>query len=192
MACAAADGAVRIVKLSQSYNDVQNSDHPELVLTATIGDDIASSDKAATSALSWVEVPQKGRILVHCKPGRVFLWCETSSDIGWSGSRSFTLETQKLSVGSSSLHPPSGIQYIPRKDLLVLTLFDGSFHIIYNFSSEPSLTPPSSDDLVTSESLSRAVRAVFSQAEDDVDFDVMNRITGFTSYDGFGTFIWVQ
>lgn len=73
-----------------------------------------------------------------------------------------------------------------------MTLFDGSFHVIYNLSGEPTMTPQAGDIVVTSEKLSQAVRSVFVQTEDDVDSGDMNRITGLTSYDGSSTFIWIQ
>ncbi|KAG6878555.1 hypothetical protein C0992_007917 [Termitomyces sp. T32_za158] len=117
---------------------------------------------------------------------------DKTSVTGWLGLRSFRLKTQKLSVGSSALHPASGIQYISRRDILVLTLFDGSFHVIYNLSGEPTVNPQANDIVVTSEKLSQAARSVFVQTENNVDFGDMNRITGLTSYDGSATFIWMQ
>ncbi|KAG6864726.1 hypothetical protein C0991_007644 [Blastosporella zonata] len=79
-----------------------------------------------------------------------------------------------------------------QQDIIVLTLFDGSFHVVYNVSGEPTMTPPTEDTLVTSEKLSRTVRSVFARSEQDVDYGDMNRITGLTSYDGSSTFIWIQ
>lgn len=130
------------------------------------------------------------RILVHCKPSVVYLWTSSS---GWSGYRSFVLKTQKLSTGSSSFHPASGLQYIRRMDKLIITLFDGSFHIIHNFSVEPSMTPLNSDDLVTSERLSLTIRSAFVQSEQgETDHSDVNRITGLASYDGSASFVWLH
>lgn len=120
------------------------------------------------------------------------LWCPPYPTLGWSGYRSFQLKTQKLSAGSSSLHPASAIQYIRRLDALVVTLFDGSFHVLHRLSTDPSLSPGSSEDLVISERISQAVRSVFVRSEQNVDFGAMNRITGLASYDGCATFIWLQ
>ncbi|KAG6888595.1 hypothetical protein C0995_007114 [Termitomyces sp. Mi166 len=176
-----------LVFLSEAH-----SDPPELSLTFDANEKISQPDKTSVTALSWTEVSHKRSILVYCKPGKLYLWRHSSSDLGWSGSRSYRLKTQKLSVGSSSLHPASGIQYINRQDILVLTLFDGSFHIVYNLSGEPTMTPPTDDNAVISEKLSQTVRSVFAQTENDVDSGDMNRITGLTSYDGSATFIWIQ
>ncbi|KAG6898898.1 hypothetical protein C0993_003000 [Termitomyces sp. T159_Od127] len=192
VASAAADGSVQIAKLTQSYNNETDLGPPELLLTFEASEKIVQPDKTGLTALSLVEVLRKKCILVCCKPGKVHLWCHSSSQLGWSGPRSYRLKTQKISVGSSALHPASGIQYISRQDILVLTLFDGSFHVIYNLSSEPTMIPQSDDIVVTSENLSQAVRSVFVQTENDVDFGDMNRITGLTSYDGSATFIWIQ
>ncbi|KAG5724095.1 Profilin-2, partial [Termitomyces sp. T112] len=192
VAYAAADGSVQRSKVTQSFSIEADLDPPELRLTFDASEKISLPDKTSVTALSWVEIPHERRVLVYCKPGKVFLWCHSSSNLGWSGSLSYRLKTQKLSVGSSSLHPASGIQYIARQDLLILTLFDGSFHVIYNLSGEPTMTPPMNDTLVTSEKLSQAVRSVFVQTENDVDSCDMNRVTGLTSYDGSSTFIWVQ
>lgn len=127
---------------------------------------------------------------MHCKPGVVYLWSLSS---GWTGYRSFMLKTQKLSTGSSSFHTTSGIQYIRRLDKLILTLSDGSFHVIHNFSTEPSITPLTSDDPVTSERLSLTIRSAFVQSEQgDVDYSDVNRITGLASYDASASFIWLH
>ena len=132
------------------------------------------------------------RVLVHCKPGILHLWCEPSPYLGWSGYHSFRLPTFKLSTGSSSFHPASGLQYIRRKDVLILTLFDGSFHVIHNFSWEPSFVPAAGAEFLTSERLSITIRSAFRQAEQNVRYDDVNRITGLESYDGSATFFWIQ
>lgn len=132
------------------------------------------------------------RVLVHCKPGIIHLWCPPSHSIPWSGYRSFLLQTQKLSIGSSALHPASGIQYIRRLDTLVVTLFDGSFHVVHNISNDPSMTPGNPEVPVTSERLSMVVRSTFVQSEQHAEFSDVNRITGLMSYDGSATLFWIQ
>lgn len=166
-------------------------------------------DKTGVTALSWVESLGRGvspyrfsmlrvtltryqRVLAHCKPGVLHLWCEPSPSLGWSGYRSFRLPTVKLSTGSSSFHPASGLRYIRRKDVLILALFDGSFHVIHNFSREPSLVPAVDAESLTSERLSKTIRLAFSQVEQNVQYDDVNRITGLESYDGSATFFWIQ
>ncbi|KAG6909755.1 hypothetical protein DXG01_015471 [Tephrocybe rancida] len=176
----------------QSYDKDASPDPPELSVVCEASQKTTQPDNASITALLWVEVPRKGRVLVHCKPGRLNIWCHPTPDLGWSGFRSFRLQTQKLSVGSSSLHPASSIQYVVPEDIIILTLFDGSFHVVYDISGEPTMTPPTDDTLVSSESLSQAVRSVFVQSEQDVDTGDMNRITGLASYDSSSTFIWIQ
>ncbi|KAF8066594.1 transcription factor IIIC subunit delta N-term-domain-containing protein [Lyophyllum atratum] len=191
---AASDGTVGLVKVTQSLEEStsQNMTQTKLCLTVEPVARLCEPDNAGVTALSWIEIPYKGRILVHCKPGMLYLWSPPSPNIGWSGYRAFRLRTQKLSAGSSSLHPASGIEYIRRLDVLLLTLFDGSLHAFHSLSGEPSMTPKTTEDPVTSQSLSKAVRSVFVRSEQTVDFSVMNRITGLASYDGSATFIWIQ
>jgi general transcription factor 3C protein 4 len=71
-------------------------------------------------------------------------------------------------------------------------LFDGSFHVIHNFSREPSFVPAAGAEFLTSERLSMTIRSAFNQAEHNVQYDDVNRITGLESYDGSATFFWIQ
>jgi general transcription factor 3C polypeptide 4 len=76
--------------------------------------------------------------------------------------------------------------------VLILTLFDGSFHVIHNFSRQPSFVPDAATESLTSERLSMTIRSAFSQAEQGVQYDDVNRITGLESYDGSATLFWIQ
>ncbi len=93
-------------------------------------------------------------------------------------------------------YPPSGLIYSPEHDAIVLSLFDGSFHVIYNVSSSPTLTPSieaSEQHKVTSGALSMISRKVFSKVEGDVVPCVeMNRISGMVPYAGFPIVCWTQ
>lgn len=104
------------------------------------------------------------------------------------------LQTQKISRDSSALHPVSGVSYLPKFDALVVTLFDGSFHVVQNFSSAPeivsSVTAASGPGGLTSEALSRMSRTVFEHAEKGVDKSTTNRIYASSSYDGDAVFLW--
>lgn len=103
------------------------------------------------------------------------------------------LRTQKLSVGSSSLHPTSGIHYIRSEDVLVLSLFDGSFHVLHNVSSDPSWTSTIPNYSLTSEKLSAASRSVFSEVEQgEISYSDVNRICGMIPYDSSATILWVH
>lgn len=103
------------------------------------------------------------------------------------------LKTQKLSVGSSALHQVSGMHYVRRRDALVISLFDGSFHVVHNASSTPCLSSSDPDNILTTEKLSKMSRQVFNQAEhSNVDFFDVNRISGMMSYDTSSTLLWVH
>ncbi|KAG5645399.1 hypothetical protein DXG03_006352 [Asterophora parasitica] len=195
VAYAASDGTVGFFKVTQTFEQPSDQDTTTLRLTFNTEVRLHGPNITGVTGLSWVEIPDKRRILVYTKPGILYLWCPPSPNIGWTGYRSFRLQTQKLSVSSSALHPSSSVQYIRPLDALLLTLFDGSFHVFHNLSSEPSTTPrstPGFKEPVTSENLSNASRSIFIQSEEGVEFSDMNRITGLTSYDGSSTFIWIQ
>lgn len=75
------------------------------------------------------------------------------------------------------------------KDILIVTLADGSFHVVQNLSSFPSW----SEDVITSLQLSKVARSVFVEIQDgNVDSVDMNRITGATSFDGAFNLVWTQ
>lgn len=128
-------------------------------------------------------------ILIFTKPGRLLFWSSSTEDTGWSGLRTLTLRTQKIHKSSSALHPVTGLSYAARKDVLIVTLADGSFHVVRDVSSNPSW----SEDVVTSQQLSKVARSVFIETQDgDVDLVDMNRITGATSFDDAFSLVWAQ
>lgn len=100
------------------------------------------------------------------------------------------LRTQKRSVGSSALYLASGICYIPSRDLAIVSLSDGSFHVVHRLSVDPTLDPPTSE-AVSSDALSAASRAVFVHTEPEkMSLKDVDRINGMTSYDDSSTFMW--
>jgi len=125
-----------------------------------------------------------------CKPGIVSLWTSGSSNLGWSGTRSLPLESQKLSVGSSPLQPVSGLHYVPHEDALIISLFDGSLHLLHNLSSEPSWAP--SGEIFTSQNLSKTTRAAVIRTEPGKIKSIdVNRISGLVPY-GHATVLWAH
>lgn len=103
------------------------------------------------------------------------------------------LETQKNSIGSSSLYPVSGMTYIRSSDALVLCLFDGSFHVIHGISIDPSYFPSSPSSPLTGTNLSATVRSIFSQVEmGDIRSTDVNRTSGMMPYDNSSTVVWVH
>lgn len=138
-----------------------------------------------------VKLTSSQPILVYFKPGLVCLWSAPHSPGFWSGSLSFRVRTQKISASSSSLHPVSGVSYVEKYDMLVFSLQDGSFHVIYSLSAQPTLEPPN-DALATAESLSAMSRAVYTRSEEKpVRKTDMEAVNGMVSYDGGQTFTWV-
>ncbi|KAF4621633.1 hypothetical protein D9613_012593 [Agrocybe pediades] len=140
-------------------------------------------------------------ILVVSYPGLIKLWSAPSAESSeestphWTGARLLRLQTQKISLDSSAFHPVTGVAYLRKQDRLVITLFDGSFHVIRNFSSDPNWATRSAanigEDQLTSEGLSLVSRATSSKAEkEQVSRKDMLRIDGAVLYDN-NTFLWV-
>jgi hypothetical protein len=132
---------------------------------------------------------------VRATPGVVSLWSGVSPTLGWSGRRSLRLDTQKLSVGSSSLQPVSGLHYAQQEDALFVSLFDGSVHVINSLSEEPKLSNASQTlGDQTSEGLSDILRSTFVRSEKaKISKRDMNRVTGMIPCDDhYSVAVWVQ
>lgn len=143
-------------------------------------------------------LPPTQPILVTANPGMISLW--STPDAGdapyWTGHRSLRVKLQRTCTDSSPFHPVSGIAYIPTDDRLVVTLLDGSFHVVQDFSANPDWASKAVIDVegghLNSEALSRTSRAIFVDSEKgDVDRNDMVRIDGAVMYDGGATFLWV-
>lgn len=101
------------------------------------------------------------------------------------------LRTQKVSASTSPFYPITGIEYVEGRDLLLLSLFDGTFHVIHHVSLEPTMTPDETE--FTSEHMSSLARATFTRTEGGaVTKADMNRISGIVSYDGLSAVGWVH
>ena len=144
-------------------------------------------------------------ILVLSNPGVIKLWSPSSDNPpttdSWTGYRSLLIKSQKISVDSSAFHQVTGILYLQNQDVLLITLFDGSFHVICDLCRDPrwASTPAIQNydgeteyETLTSENLSKMSRSVFVKAEKgNVDRRDMVKINGVTSYDDASCFSWV-
>jgi hypothetical protein len=102
------------------------------------------------------------------------------------------LQTQKTSDDSSALHPASGIAYNSQHDALIISLFDGSFHVIQDIYTAPKYVPDGDTDL-TSKKLSLMARSIFLKVEGgDLQKTDVNRISGMISLDNGWTFVWIH
>ncbi|KAJ7498004.1 transcription factor IIIC subunit delta N-term-domain-containing protein [Mycena galericulata] len=198
LAYGAADGSVGLVKITQFLSSSSSAglfSHDYTIQTRVVICDPAVFQPNGTgiTALSWI-LPNGNMVLVRATPGVISLWSENSSTLGWSGRRSLRLFTQKLSVGSSSFHPVSGLHYVQQEDALLVSLFDGSVHVIHSVIKEPVLSGESrsSSDLTTG-ALSGLLRSTFIRTESQkiTDRDV-NRVSGMIPYDDFSVALWVQ
>jgi general transcription factor 3C polypeptide 4 len=74
----------------------------------------------------------------------------------------------------------------------VISLLDGSFHVIHSISAEPTWSPPPGSALST-ENLSAVSRAVFLQVEhEEMQHSDVNRIGGMLSFDDSATVLWLH
>lgn len=95
------------------------------------------------------------------------------------------------------LYPPSGLVYSPKYDALVMSLIDGSLHVIYDISSAPTTKPPvgltKNQPGLSSKDLSSISRGVFVQIEGGaISHAEMNRINGMVSFGGFPIICWAH
>ncbi|KAJ7308537.1 transcription factor IIIC subunit delta N-term-domain-containing protein [Mycena albidolilacea] len=199
LAFGAADGSVGSVKIIQTLSSAPSSSG--FCLDYTVETRVEKSDSTifpqhntGITALSWI-FPGENRVLVRTTPGVVSLWSGVSPTLGWSGRRSLRLDTQKLSVGSSSLQPVSGLHYAQQEDALFVSLFDGSVHVINSLSEEPKLSNASQTlGDQTSEGLSDILRSTFVRSEKaKISKRDMNRVSGMIPCDDhYSVAVWVQ
>ncbi|KAJ6551185.1 putative zinc-finger of transcription factor IIIC complex-domain-containing protein [Mycena capillaripes] len=198
VAYATDNGVVGVVQIRQTLENTSATSPFGLNLSIRVTIEsspfeICAPDQRPCSALEWIEI-SGSLILVYSKAGVVHLWRSSHSADGWSGLRTLPIaRTPNLSAGMSPFHPLSGMHYIRRRDVLMICLFDGSFHIIHNVSRDPSWTPSKPDDTISTQKLSVAARSLFSRVEPGpIDSELENRISGMVSYDGSATVTWVH
>ncbi|KAJ7249546.1 transcription factor IIIC subunit delta N-term-domain-containing protein [Mycena haematopus] len=198
LAFGTADGSVGSLKIIQTLSSAPSSSGFFLDYTietrVETSDSIFRPNNGGITALSWI-LPLGNRVLVRATPGIVSLWSGVSSTLGWSGFRSLRFSTQKLSVGSSSLQPVSGLHYAQKEDTLFVSLFDGSVHIINSLRDEPKLCNASHDfGEQTSEGLSGILRSTFVRSEKaKVSKRDVNRVSGMIPCAGdYSVVVWVQ
>ncbi|KAI0917842.1 hypothetical protein AcV5_002680 [Taiwanofungus camphoratus] len=197
LACGIADGSVVTVKVVQYLRLTPSA--IELTPKYSIEESFevqdicpCRSDGRGITGMRWICTTERNPILAIFKPGTVHLWSDSSVN-GWSGSRTLAIRAPKVSAGSSALCSVSGTAYVRRRDALVFSLSDGSFHVVHALSTAPSLDPSSSDSGLAAERLSLMGRSVFAKAESErMKYKDVNRINGMTAYSENGTFVWIH
>nr|GAT46332.1 predicted protein [Mycena chlorophos] len=184
------DGAVSLVNIEQTLEDAPSASmfgFPYTIRLSILDDtveEIFSKDSRPARGLLWIELPKAELVLVFAKSGSVGL-CRPSASGPWTGTRQFTLrQTPKLSAGTSCFSPTTGLVYLPHKDVLLISLADGSVHALHKISEEPSWDAPT--EALSSDSLSRFVRATFVRTEPPRTADEepsVQRVSGMASYD---------
>ncbi|KAJ7173510.1 hypothetical protein C8R46DRAFT_1083033 [Mycena filopes] len=193
-----ANGSVKQMKIIQTLSSLPSSsgfalDYTIQTTVETSETPIFQPTKTGITALSWI-FPGDSAVLVRATPGVVSLWSGGSPNLRWSGERVLHLSSPRLSVGSSSVQPVSGLHYARHEDALFVSLFDGSIHVIDSLVHEPRLSNASKHlGDQTSEGLSGILRATFARAEKlKVSQQDVNRVSGMIPYDDYSVAIWVQ
>ncbi len=129
--------------------------------------------------------------MIFSTPGQLHIWYSSGNPSAPYEVRVIDLRTAQLSVGSNFLSPTTGISYIARRDTLVVSLADGSFHEVQDLTKLPS-SPRTSNIAATSEMLSATARSVCSSVcPDGLHLADVNQINGMLLYDEGSTFVWV-
>ncbi|KAH9987160.1 transcription factor IIIC subunit delta N-term-domain-containing protein [Russula compacta] len=195
------DGAVGFIRVTRtSHMGASDSEFgPRFILATTVSHSrwsICEADDRIIKGLSFAEPRNMKSVVVVLRPGVIQLWAEECEGNPWSGLRSFPLHRQGISSSASMLYPPSGLLYSPEHDTLVVSLIDGSFHVIYDISSAPCAEPPvglTKQPSFSSSDLSSVSRRVFLQVEGGtIPHAEMNRINGMVSFGGFPIVCWAH
>ncbi|PBK65899.1 hypothetical protein ARMSODRAFT_960807 [Armillaria solidipes] len=199
LAYSTSDGSIGLVKvhlMAQLAAKDCGTFEPEYIVDTAFeaAQGLFSANQGGTTALEWITSHER-MILVRCRPGAIDLWCKLSMG-SWSGTRTLMICPHVLSVGSSELHPVTGIVYIPQNDVLLVSLFDGTMRVIHNFFVDPEWAPESPSP-VNSQCLSEAVRRIFIGTvegieQEEVTNDDVNLTSGLISFDGCATLLWTQ
>ncbi|KAI0630592.1 putative zinc-finger of transcription factor IIIC complex-domain-containing protein [Trametes polyzona] len=195
LACGAADGSVTILTVIQTLAfkpslSKFSSDH-ELVVSIRRHEGIGyDADGRAITGMKWANMQGRNPVLIVHKAGTIHLLAVPSPVAVWAGCRTLYLRARPRSVGSSALCPASGICFLPNLDASVVTLSDGSFHVVHRISVDPTLDADLSD-VVTSDALSAMSRSVFLLAEPGkMSVKDVDQVNGMTAYDDSSTFMW--
>jgi hypothetical protein len=171
----------------------------EIEVELTLNQTVSTPDGGAVTALCWVHGNQSDKVdsflcgsqgsyqnfqvLFYSKPGRFMFFLPHAE----ASINNFELypKSPKLSAGMSSLSQVSGIYYWKCQYALVVSLFDGSVHFIYDIFAQPRLEEGSS--------ASKHIRAIFARAESGtITHADMCSMTGMTPYDGGGNIVWAH
>ena len=132
-------------------------------------------------------------MFVFGTPGEVHIWSYETALPAPSSCYTVSLQTQRLSNGSTCYAPVSGITYDSSYDTLIISLADGSFHLVFHLSTGPVLGNPDSQEDFVSGSLTAHARLAFARLEEGgVGRVDVNRIDGMVSYDGGSTYVWMH
>ncbi|KAF8638457.1 hypothetical protein AX17_002191 [Amanita inopinata Kibby_2008] len=148
LAYGTADGSIGIVKLTQQLSHPPAGNGNSIALTSEKSSLLVHEpDQMGITALQWVTFPNLNRILIHCTPGSIHLHYPLVPSapsfppaLSTWHTHTLRLKTYRASSTSSALHLPSSISYLSLRDALLVTISDGSVHVIRGVASgEPCL-----------------------------------------------------
>jgi general transcription factor 3C protein 4 len=117
----------------------------------------------------------------------------------WSGLKTLSLDACDITFDSSIFHPISGIERVSGSDTLILSVFDGSIHVLDNISTLPEFMQSESENGMSTETLSTHARTANVKAETReqktsiaITRHDANRVGGMTIYDKGATVAWLH
>ncbi|KAH9840069.1 transcription factor IIIC subunit delta N-term-domain-containing protein [Rhodofomes roseus] len=197
LACGIADGSIVVLRVVQTLHSAASSlgliPNHDIQASFEVQDvRPAESDGRGITCIQWTKPSADLDLLVYSKPAKLYLWA-MPSDGRLSSLRTVALSTQHLSIGSSALTPVVGVEHARSEDALIVSLADGSFHVVHHLSQEQPPGESTPDAGLSSLQLSRASRAAFVAAEPEktTKKDV-SRLYGVASYDSHAWFAWLH
>ncbi|GAA5855166.1 hypothetical protein JCM9279_007574 [Rhodotorula babjevae] len=161
LALADADGRVFAVPVSQALVLADRGEGSCVVGEALR---VAEADGRAATQLEWV--PMAGKLqLAYSKLGTVSLVQIADAQVVREGEVELETVGGEEWSGATSWAPCSGIQHLPSRDALLVSLSSGSFHLLHLASSSSSSTdPPFHLDPDLSTAYTSAARTCFVQS----------------------------
>ncbi|GAA5907507.1 hypothetical protein JCM8208_001398 [Rhodotorula glutinis] len=160
LALADADGRVFAVPVSQA---LVLADRGEGSCDVGSVVRVDGADGRAATQLEWVPTGDKVQ-LAYSKLGTVHLAQIADAQVVGAGEVELETVGGEEWSGATSWAPCSGIQHLPSRDALLVSLSSGSFHLLHLASSSSSTAPPLRLDPDLSSSCTSAARTCFVQS----------------------------
>ncbi|KAK7687789.1 hypothetical protein QCA50_009008 [Cerrena zonata] len=196
VACCTSDRHVKIVEVTQVLQQQPSPFSASFGIAVEcklLGDPSFPQLPKVITSMKWIQAQRDTPILVFGTSGEIHIWTYEADSSALSGCHTIALQTQSISAGATCFAPMSGITYNRHYDTLIISLTDGSFHLVSHLSTGPVLGNLTAEADFTAGTISANARSVFFRLEDsNVGRVDVNRIDGMTSYDDGSTYAWIH